>query len=128
MDPRSEVMEIILEMGTFAKKALRLSMRALTQRDIGFFEQVEEAEKRTDELNIKIEEICYQQLRKKELSEEEFRFFSITPQISDRIERFADLATNINNITKRGMPKPITIPLESLGFMSEIFEVLLKKT
>lgn len=115
-----EVLKKVLELGEQAKKGLRMSMKALVERNAGLCEEVDEAERRTDYLNLEIEELCLKTLSKGVLSKKDFRFFANILRISGRFERMGDLSVEITEQCRRGLPKPLLKPYKTLSSMSEI--------
>lgn len=120
LEGHDEVLKRVLEIGDQAKRGLRLSMKALVERDAGLFEEVYKAESRTDHLNLEIEELCLRALSRRDLSEKDFRFFANVLRVSERFERVGDLSVNIAEQTRRGLPKPLLKHHKNLSSMSEI--------
>jgi phosphate transport system protein len=110
----------LLEIGKLGKDALNLSIKGLMERDAGLSEKIQEMETHSDLMNVEVEDRCLTLLSTQILSGSSFRFVSMAIKISERFERIADLALEITNLSKRGLPKQLLAPSKDLPKMSII--------
>lgn len=114
------VLKKLEELGREAVRSLEISVKSLLERDAGHFEEIDQIERKTDYLNVEIEELCLAALMTRELSKEDFRFFAGTIGIAQRFERVADHSVEISEQCRRGLPKPLLKPSDRLSAMNKI--------
>ncbi len=107
----NKIRDMVLELSGIAKEAIRLSVEALKEKDIEKAKIVYELEKRSDVLNMDIEEECLSLAALQQPVARDLRFIASMMRISNNYERICDLAQKIAYIAKKTFDKPLLKPL-----------------
>jgi phosphate transport system protein len=110
----------ILRMGSMVESAIDRSIAALKQRDAGLAQQIVDDDKKVNQLRFKIEEECLALIATQAPTAGDLRNVIGATHIAVELERMADHATGIANITLRMLDQPLLKPLIDLPIMAGV--------
>ena len=87
--------EQLLLMGAKVEEMIRGSIRALTERDTALAEQMISFDKRINQLELEIDELCMQILARRQPVASDLRFITMALKLVTDLERIGDLGVNI---------------------------------
>jgi phosphate transport system protein len=87
--------EQLLLMGTKVEEIIRGSIRALTEREGTVAEQMIALDKRIDQHELEIDELCMQILARRQPVASDLRFITMALKVVTDLERIADIGVNI---------------------------------
>lgn len=121
-----ELKQRLLEMGHLAEEHLRLSLRALVERDRDLIAKVIAGDADINRLNVEIDDRCFKLLALHQPMAVDLRVIVAVIKISNDLERVGDLAVNIAEASERYVSRPIVKPLIDMPRMGEIALVMLR--
>lgn len=110
----------LLRMGSLVEEAIANSAKSLARQDRALAEQVIEGDKPIDDLELFIEEQCMQLLALQQPLAKDLRKIGTILKASTDLERMADQATNIAELTIAIGSSPLIKPLIDIPRMAEI--------
>jgi len=116
----NKVKEMVLELSGIAKEAVKLSIEALKEKSREKIEKVYELEKRSDVLNMDIEDECLTLAALQQPVARDLRFIASMMRISNNYERICDLAQKIAYIAEKTIDKPLLKPLIDVPRMGKL--------
>jgi phosphate transport system protein len=87
--------EQLLLMGAKVEESIRGSIRALTERDTALAEQMIAFDKKINQLELEIDELCMQILARRQPVASDLRFITMALKLVTDLERIGDLGVNI---------------------------------
>lgn len=87
--------ERVLLMGTRVEESIGSSIEALVQRDTDLAQRVIDADKRINQLELAVDQLCQQILARRQPVASDLRFITIALKLVTDLERIGDLAVNI---------------------------------
>src|SRR5260370_34957665 len=87
--------EQLLLMGAKVEEMIRGSIRALTERETALAEQMISFDKRINQLELEIDELCMQILARRQPVASDLRFITMALKLVTDLERIGDLCVNI---------------------------------
>lgn len=114
------IREDVLRIGSLVEDQIRLSVRALKERNMSLARQVIEADKRVNELRYKVEEECLRCIARQQPTARDLRQIVSGIHIAVELERIGDHAAGIANISLRLGEGPLIKPLIDIPRMQEI--------
>lgn len=122
-----ELKKAILEMGGFVEKALATAIDGFLKKDLVLLSSVHEIEKKVNEMQIRIDNLCLNILAKQGPVAKDLRLILSVIKINTDLERMGDQCVNIaylgKDISKRGVQSISTTEIEK---MSSIVRVMVK--
>jgi phosphate transport system protein len=82
-------------MGAKVEESIRGSIRALVERDTGVAEQMIVFDKKVNQLELEIDELCMQILARRQPVASDLRFITMALKLVTDLERIGDLGVNI---------------------------------
>jgi phosphate transport system protein len=119
----------VLHLGSMVDTAVRLSMKALKERDQALARQIIANDEKINRLRFKVEEDCLGLLARQQPAARDLRFIVAAMHIALELERMADHASGIGVIVLRmGDDEPLLKPLIDLPRMVEISQDMLRRS
>jgi phosphate transport system protein len=116
----------LLEMGGLAEERVRLSMRAVVERDAKLVEDVISGDAAINALHIEIDDRCFKLLALHQPMAVDLRAIVAAVKINTDLERVGDLAVNIAEAVRRYLRHPPVKQLIDIPRMAEIAEGMLR--
>ncbi len=113
-----QVKERLLVLGDLAEKMIGESTSALVEREPGLVQAVYEREEKADQLCVEIDDRCFKLLALRQPMASDMRFLVAGIKINADLERIADLAVNIANVTADILAQPPLKPLIDIPRMA----------
>jgi phosphate transport system protein len=110
----------ILRMGTLVEEQIARAVDSLTTRDLKVAQQVIEDDDRVDDLEMEIERRCLTLLALQQPLAGDLRVVSTALKIITDLERMADHAADIANVTRRLGHDPLIKPLVDIPRMATV--------
>jgi len=117
---QSKIKDDILRLGSMVVTAIERSITALKNRDQSLAQQVSDEDKLINELRYQIEERCVTLIATQQPAASDLRMTIAATHIAVELERMADHAQGIAQITIRMIDQPLLKPLIDLPLMSTI--------
>ncbi len=121
-----ELKEQLLKMGAIAEEEIVISIKALINQDLDLLDKVFELERKTDELEIAIEDKCLNLLALQQPIAKDLRMISTILKIIIDLERIGDLGVNIAKVTRKIGKEKFIKPLIDLPKMADITKKMIK--
>lgn len=121
-----ELHKEVLTMGVLAQEAIFKSVEALKNRDKALAQEVIDADRRVDELELAIDERCVDLIARHQPLAGDLRFITIGMKINAELERIADLAVDISQRVLEVADKPLLKPLIDIPKLSVIAQQMVK--
>jgi len=117
-----ELKKAILEMGGFVEKALATAIDGFLKKDLVLLSSVHDIEKKVNEMQIRIDNLCLNILAKQGPVAKDLRLILSVIKINTDLERMGDQCVNIaylgKDICKRGVQNISTAEIEKMsGFV-----------
>ncbi|RJO65536.1 MAG: phosphate transport system regulatory protein PhoU, partial [Candidatus Omnitrophota bacterium] len=125
-DELKELHKEVLTMGVLAQEAIFKSVEALKNRDKALAQEVIDADRRVDELELVIDERCVDLIARYQPLAGDLRFITIGMKINAELERIADLAVDISQRVLEVADKPLLKPLIDIPKLSSIAQQMVK--
>ena len=116
----------LLEMGGLAEERVRLSMRAVVDRDARLVEDVISGDAAINALHIEIDDRCFKLLALHQPMAVDLRAIVAAVKINTDLERVGDLAVNIAEAVRRYLRHPPVKELIDIPRMAEIAQAMLR--
>ncbi len=117
--------EQLLLMGAKVEEMIRGSIRALTERETALAEQMISFDKRINQLELEIDELCMQILARRQPVASDLRFITMALKLVTDLERIGDLCVNISERVVELNAEPPLKPYVDLPNMArEVQEML----
>jgi phosphate transport system protein len=110
----------ILRMGTLVEEQIARAVDSLTTRDLKVAQQVIAEDDRVDDLEMEIERRCLTLLALQQPMAGDLRVVSTALKIITDLERMADHAADIANVTRRLGHEPLIKPLVDIPRMATV--------
>jgi phosphate transport system protein len=110
----------LLEMSALAEDLVRLSVESLLARDETKTEAVISRDRKLDDLEVEIDDLCIQLLALQQPMARDLRLITMTMKISNDLERVGDHAVNIAQATRHLVGQPRLAPLPTLEEMARL--------
>lgn len=117
----------ILMMASLVEEAIFKSTEALKQRDTFMAEAVIVQDKKIDELENKIDELCLDLIALRQPVAQDLRFITMAMQINSDLERMADLAVDIAQRAQELMALPVLKPLIDIPKLADLAQKMIKE-
>jgi phosphate transport system protein len=108
----------LLALGALAERMIAESISALVERDAGLIQAVYEHEEKADLLCVEIDDRAFKLLALHQPVASDMRFLAAGIKINADLERIADLAVNIANVTGDIIAQPLLKPLIDIPRMA----------
>ncbi len=115
-----ELHKDILKMGVMVQEEIYKSVDSLRERDRQKAEEVVNADKRIDELELVIDEKCIDLIARYQPMAGDLRFITTGMKINAELERIADIAVDISQRVLELVDKPLLKPLVDIPKLSAI--------
>jgi phosphate transport system protein len=116
----------LLEMGGLAEDRVRLSVRALVDRDVALVETVLASDAAINELHIELDDRCFKLLALHQPMAVDLRAIVSAVKINTDLERVGDLAVNIAEAVRRYLQHPPVKELIDIPRMALIAQAMLR--
>lgn len=120
----SDLQQELLRMGSMVEEAIHLSVESLARQDLTLAQQIIDGDDLIDELSTKIEEDCIRLIALQQPVAKDLRVIATILKTVTDLERIADHATNIAEITQRIGTAPLIKPLIDIPKMAKMVEVM----
>ena len=125
-DEHEHLKRRLLEMGGLAEEQVRVSVKALVDRDRDLIERVLRADEPINKLHIEIDGRCFTLLALHQPMAVDFRAIVSAVKINTDLERVGDLAINIAEAARRYAQHPPVKKLIDIPQMAEIAQSMLR--
>lgn len=116
----------LLEMGGIAEERVRVSVRALTERDEALVDDVLAGDAPLNELHIEIDTRCFKLLALHQPMAVDLRAIMSAIKINTDLERVGDLAVNIGEAARRYLAHPPVKELIDIPRMGDLAQRMLR--
>ena len=117
---QNQIKDDILRLGSMVETAIERSVVALKQRDGALAQQVIDDDKLINRMRFQIEEECLALIATQQPAASDLRATIAATHIAVELERMADHATGIAEITIRMLDQPLLKPLIDVPLMANI--------
>lgn len=124
----SALQQDVLKMGSIAEEAIAGAVQSLQKQDLDLAQKVLAQDDKVDELDLEIEDHCLKLLALQSPLARDLRAIATVMRIATDVERLADLATNIAEVTLRIGRQPLVKPLEDIPRMAEMAQELVRES
>ena len=122
-----EIKKAILEMGGYVEKALATAIEGFLKKDLSLLSSVHEIEKKVNDMQIRIDNLCLNVLAKQGPVAKDLRLILSVIKINTDLERMGDQCVNIaylgKDISKRGLQN---ISVTDIETMSHLVRIMVK--
>jgi len=123
-----ELQQEMLRMGSMVEEAIHLSVESLARQDLNLAQQIIDGDDRIDELTLKIEEDCIRLIALQQPIAKDLRVITTILKNAIDLERIADHATDIAEITQRTGITPLIKPLIDIPKMAKMAEMMVHES
>jgi phosphate transport system protein len=117
--------EQLLLMGAKVEEIIRGSIRALTERDTALAEQMIVFDKKINQLELEIDELCMQVLARRQPVASDLRFITMALKLVTDLERIGDLGVNISErVIELNAEPPLKPYVDTPNMAREVQEML----
>jgi len=117
--------EQLLLMGAKVEEMIRGSIRALTERETALAEQMISFDKRINQLELEIDELCMQILARRQPVASDLRFITMALKLVTDLERIGDLGVNIcERVVELNAEPPLKPYVDMPNMAREVQEML----
>jgi phosphate transport system protein len=117
--------EQLLLMGAKVEEMIRGSIRALTERETSLAEQMISFDKRINQLELEIDELCMQILARRQPVASDLRFITMALKLVTDLERIGDLGVNIcERVIELNAEPPLKPYVDMPNMAREVQEML----
>jgi phosphate transport system protein len=117
--------EQLLLMGAKVEEIIRGSIRALVERDTGLAEQMIAFDKKINQLELEIDELCMQVLARRQPVASDLRFITMALKLVTDLERIGDLCVNISErVVELNAEPPLKPYVDMPNMAREVQEML----
>lgn len=119
-DELEKLHQRLLEMGALVEEAVHTSVRSLAEQDTAAAQAVIDGDDVLDGMELEIEEGCIHLIALQQPMAKDLRLIAAILKIITDLERIADNATNIAEITVRIADQKLIKPLEDIPRMADM--------
>lgn len=124
----NELQQEMLLMGSMVEEMIHLSVESLARQDLNLAQRIIDGDDRIDELTLQIEEDCIRLIALQQPIAKDLReITTILKNVID-LERIADHATDIAEITQRIGNTPLIKPLIDIPKMAKMAETMVHES
>ena len=116
----------ILKMGSLVEEMITFSMKSVVDRDEKVARKVIEMDPVVNQTEIAVDQLCLQLLALRQPAASDLRFITIGLRISKDLERMADLAVNVSEVSIELNKEPQLKPYRDLPMMGEKTRAMVK--
>jgi phosphate transport system protein len=124
----SELQQELLTMGSMVEEAIHLAVESLTKQNPGLARQIIDGDDRIDNLTLKIEEDCIRLIALQQPLALDLRVITTVLKTTTDLERIADHAVNIAEITERIGTEAFIKPLTDIPKMAALAEEMIRNS
>jgi phosphate transport system protein len=124
----SELQQELLKMGSMVEEAIHLAVESLIKQNRGLARQIIDGDDRIDNLTLKIEEDCIRLLALQQPLALDLRVITTVLKTTTDLERIADHAVNIAEITERIGTEAFIKPLTDIPKMAVLAEEMIRNS
>jgi phosphate transport system protein len=124
----SELQQELLKMGSMVEEAIHLAVESLAKQSQNLARQIIDGDDAIDNLTERIEEECIRLIALQQPLARDLRVVTTVWRIAADLERIADHATNIAEITERIGTEPLIKPLYDIPKMAELAEGMVRNS
>lgn len=124
----SELQQELLKMGSMVEEAIHLAVESLSKQSQNLARQIIDGDDAIDNLTERIEEECIRLIALQQPLARDLRVVTTVWRIAADLERIADHATNIAEITERIGTEPLVKPLYDIPKMAELAEGMVRNS
>ena len=124
----SELQQELLKMGSMVEEAIHLAVESLAKQSLNLARQIIDGDDAIDNLTERIEEECIRLIALQQPLARDLRVVTTVWRIAADLERIADHATNIAEITERIGTEPLIKPLYDIPKMAELAEGMVRNS
>jgi len=121
----ADLQQEVVRMGGLAAEAVRVAVRALTERDAALCERVMELENEIDALNLEIEAHALQLLALQQPMARDLRTIAGVLRMITDLERIGDYSVDVSRQARELAGRPLFKPLVDIPRMAEIIQRML---
>lgn len=118
----------MLKMSSMAEAAIARAVLSLKEQDVQLAEQVIAMDDEVDDMELSIEDTCLKLITLQHPVAGDLRIIISVLKICTDIERLADLATNIAEVTLRIGDSPLIKPLEDIPKMADAVQLMVRES
>jgi phosphate transport system protein len=118
--------ERLLAMGGLAEERVRVSVQALSDRDLDAVQAILTGDEPINDLHIEVDDRCFKLLALHQPMAADLRTIVAAVKINTDLERVGDLAVNVAEAGKRYLQHPPVKPLIDIPRMGDIAMVMLR--
>lgn len=122
----SELQQEMLRMGSMVEEAIHLAVESLARQDLKLAQQIIDGDDQIDDLSLKIEEDCIRLIALQQPIAKDLRVITTVLKTVNDLERIADHATNIAEITQRIGNIPLIKQLIDIPRMANAVEKMVR--
>ena len=122
----SDLQQEMLRMGSMVEEAIHLSVESLAKQDLKLAQQIIDGDDLIDDLSLKIEEDCIRLIALQQPIAKDLRVITTVLKTVTDLERIADNATNVAEITQRIGNTPLIKPLIDIPKMAQAVEKMVR--
>lgn len=123
-----ELKQLLLAMADHAQEMIQLAIESLVQRKESFSEQVFVVEKKVNQMELDIHEEVMRLLALRQPAARDLRLLTSILKINNDLERVADQAVNIAEISLKLMKEPPLKPLIDIPHMAKLAQRMIKNS
>jgi phosphate transport system protein len=120
--------QTLLAMGALVEDQIRLTMRALVERDDALAESVIERDREVNAYDVEVDEKCVELLALNQPTAGDLRFLTTAMKIVTDLERIGDQAVNIAQRARELNVEPQLKPYIDLPRMAELAQAMVKES
>jgi phosphate transport system protein len=120
--------QTLLAMGALVEDQIRLTMRALVERDDALAESVIERDREVNAYDVEVDEKCVELLALHQPTAGDLRFLTTAMKIVTDLERIGDQAVNIAQRARELNVEPQLKPYIDLPRMAELAQAMVKES
>jgi phosphate transport system protein len=124
----SDLQQEMLRMGSMVEEAIHLAVESLAKQDLKLARQIIDGDDLIDDLSLKIEEDCIRLIALQQPIAKDLRVITTVLKTVTDLERIADHATNIAEITERIGTVPLIKPLIDIPRMAKMVEAMVRNS
>jgi phosphate transport system protein len=124
----SELQQELVRMGSMVEEAIHLAVESLVKQNLILAQQIIDGDDQIDTLTLKIEEGCIRLIALQQPLASDLRVITTVLKTATDLERIADHATNIAEITQRIGKEPLIKPLNDIPRMASLVEEMIRNS
>ncbi|TCL70098.1 PhoU-like phosphate uptake regulator [Hydrogenispora ethanolica] len=122
----SELQQEMLRMGSMVEEAIHLAVESLAKQDLNLAQTIVDGDDRIDNLSQQVEDDCIRLIALQQPLARDLRVVTTVLKTATDLERIADHATNIAEITPRIAGEPLIKPLIDIPRMASLVEAMVQ--